>query len=101
MARAKTVTLGQLEAKKSRIREQVRKAEERESALKARLRKLEVQYDEAYSSMWTKRNDLAGYNGIISMMAKYGAAGYVSKDGAIEEWVMPDGSRKDATVEVD
>ncbi len=99
MARTKTVTLGQLEARRTRVQEQIRKAKEREVALELRLRKLESQYYGVRLTLGSKNNVLAGLNGIISLMAGAGAVGYVSQGGAIRKWVMPDGSRTDATEE--
>ncbi len=97
MARAKTVWLLQLEAKRNLAMDRISRDEPKLSALKARLAKLALQVDEAERALRNRQNDVAGYNGIISLMVKAGAVRYVSEDGMIQEWVMPDGSRKDAT----
>ncbi len=99
MNRGKVVQLLEMQQQRNRANDQVEKARERERTIDARRRKLEVQYDEAVSTLTMKRNDLAGLNGIISLMVKAGAVGFVTEDGRIQEWVMPDGSRKNASME--
>lgn len=96
--RTKRVSLEKLQADRERTLAQLDRLEERKIAAATRLGAASRRYDEASRKHGSKSNELAGLNGIIHLTEKAEAVGYVAEDGAIKWWVMPDGSKVDASV---